>query len=100
MPSGTGKQTRTEAPSGQRIGELEEDPARRDVAGDAVDLAEQQRLDPHGEHLVEAQVRALLGAATRRTGAVVRSSEGESKVIDMAVIVHCRQMKSKNLHVG
>ena len=57
----------------QRIGELEEDAARRDVAGDAVDLAEQQRLDPDGEHLVEPQVRPLI-AARLIGGVAVRGS--------------------------
>src|SRR4030095_8857932 len=46
-------------PGGRGVGWPEEDAAGGDVAGDAVDLAEQQRFQPHHEHLVEAQMRAL-----------------------------------------
>jgi hypothetical protein len=58
--SGTGKQTRTAAPSGSGSATFEEDAACRDVARDAVDLAEQQRFQPHHEHLVEAEMRPLV----------------------------------------
>ena len=48
----------------QRVGGLEEDAARRDVAGHAVGVAEQDRLHPHREDLVEAQVLALLAESS------------------------------------
>ena len=67
---GDGEADAHRAPSGSGSRQLEEDAARRDVAGDAVDLAEQQRFQPHHEHLVEAQVGALLVAADVGGGAV------------------------------
>jgi hypothetical protein len=44
---------------GERLADLHKNPARRNIAGHAVQLAEQNRLQSNWEDLVEAEVLTL-----------------------------------------